>query len=279
MTPKRYDAVAAWAAVIAGLGVPLSTSFGRPLLLLGGSAGEAARFLVWALVSAAPWLVGAWLVLRRPRLGTAVLVTSAVLAAPAVVMTLVHTFTGAIGWVPWWLPVQLLLWAAMLVAGVAAWVGRPRGGWRGEGEVPAWLLAPIVLASLPVVAPEFATVAFGGEPVGGWLATHLTAIGSLAEVLAILLPLVVVVLGVIVLFGLRRRVAGAVLLTAAGPELVGRLGTLVEVAGQAEFRVMPGGVAALIGGAILVGVGSVWLLRGDATTAPTGATEPSLPIG
>jgi hypothetical protein len=279
MTGKRARVVAASAAVIAGLGVPLSSTFGRPFLLDGASPGEAARLLAWSLVVAAPWLVGAWLVLRRPRLGTAVLITSAVLAAPAVVLTLVHTFTGAVGWIPWWLPVQLLLWAAMVVAAGAAWSGRPRGGWRGHGEVPTWLLAPIVLASLPVVAPDFATVGFGGGPAGGWLATHLTAIGSLTEVLAVLLPLVVVVLGVIVLFRLRRRVAGAVLLAAAGPQLVRRLSGLVEVAGQAEFRVMPAGVAALVGGAILVAVGIVWLLGDDAMAMSEGPTERSLPVG
>jgi hypothetical protein len=278
MTEKRARVVAASAAVIAGLGVPLSSTFGRPFLLDGTSPGEAAWLLVWSLVSAAPWLVGAWLVLRRPRLGTAVLVTSAVLAAPAVVLTLVHTFTGAVGWIPRWLPVQLLLWAAMFVAGVAAWSGRPRGRWQGDGEVPAWLLAPIVLASLPLVAPEIATVGFGGEPAGGWLATHLTVIGSLTEVLALLLPIVVVVLGVSVLFRVRRRVAGAVLLAAAGPQLVRRLSTLVEVAGQAEFQVMPAGVAALVGGAILVGVGIVWLLGDDAMATPEGSAERSLPV-
>ena len=210
MTGKRSGVVAAWAAVIAGFGL-LLTGVGRPLLMVGDPAGELVRLLVWSLVGAAPWLVGAWLVLRRPRLGTAVLITSAVLAAPVVVMSLVHTFTGAIGWFAWWLPVQLLVWAAMFAAGIAAWVGRPQGGWRGDGEVPAWLLAPIVLASLPVLLPGVTMVGLDGQPVGGWLATHLDVIRGVTEVLAILLLLAVVVIGATVLFRLRRGAAGAVL--------------------------------------------------------------------
>ena len=278
MTGKRSGVVAAWAAVIAGLGVPLSTGLDRPLLM-ELSAGEGVRFLVWSLVGAAPWLVGAWLVLRRPRLGTAVLITSAVLAAPVVVMSLVHTFTGAIGWFAWWLPVQLLVWAAMFAAGIAAWVGRPRGGWRGDGEVPVWLLAPIVLASLPVLLPGVTIVGLDGQPVGGWLATHLDAIRGVTEVLAILLPFAVVVIGVIVLFRLRRGAAGAVLLTVAGPDLISLLTSSVEAAGSAELQVMPGGVASVVGNAILVVVGTLWLLRDDVVTAPARAAEGSLHTG
>lgn len=278
MTGKRSGVVAAWAAVIAGVGVPLSVGLGRPLLM-SLSAGEGVRFLLWGLVGAAPWLVGAWLVLRRPRLGTVVLVTSAVLAAPTVVMSLVHTFTGAMGWFAWWVPVQLLIWAAMFTAGIAAWVARPRGGWRADGEVPAWLLAPIVLASSPVLLPQVAIVGLDGQPVGGWFATHLTAIGGVTEALGILLPFAVIAGGVIVLFRLRRGAAGAILLTAVGPDLINLVVTIVEAVGQAELQVMPGGVAALVGSAILVAVGTLWLVRDDAVTAPAGSPQSPLPVG
>jgi hypothetical protein len=52
--------------------------------------------------------------------------------------------------------VQRLLWAAMLVAGVAAWAGRPRGGWRGDDEVPGWLLrGDAVTAPTGATEPSF----------------------------------------------------------------------------------------------------------------------------
>jgi len=242
-------------------------------------AGESVRLVLWGLVGAVPWLAGAWLVLRRPRLGTAVLITSAVLAAPAVVMSLVHTFTGAFGLFAWWLPVQLLIWAAMSVAGIAAWVGRPQGGWRADGEVPGWLLAPIVIAFSPLLLPQVAMVGMDGQPVGGWLATHLTTIRDVTELLGVLLPLAIVGVGVIVLFRLRRRAAGAILLTAAVPDLVNLVATIVEAGQRAELQVMPGGVAALVGSAILVVVGTRWLLRDDVMTAPASAEQRHLPVG
>lgn len=253
--------VAASAAVLAGLGGLLPMGLG----VLMGSVGVGAWFLLWSLVGVAPWLVGGWFVLRRPRLGTVVLVTSAVFAAPNVVMSLAHAFTGAMGGATSLLPFQLL----MLVAGVAAWIGRPRGGWRGRGgEVPVWLLVPIVLAL---------TLMWDG-PVGGWLAT-LASIRSVTEVLAILVPSAVVVIGVIVLFRLRRGAVGAVLLTVAGPMLFGLLLGVVEGAQRAVSPVVPGGVAALVGSAFLVAVGTLWLLRDDVVMAPARAEEQSLPSG
>ena len=278
MSGKRSGAVAAWAAVIAGVGAPLSAGFGRPLLM-GLSAGERVRFLLWGLVGAAPWLVGAWFVLRRPRLGTAVLITSAVLAAPPVVMSLVHTFTGAMGWFAWWLPFQLLIWTAMFTAGIAAWVARPRGGWRGDGEVAAWLLAPIVLAFSPVLLPQVAMVGLDGQPVGGWFTTHLTAIAGVTEALGILVPFAVIAGGVIVLFRLRRGAAGAILLTAVGPDLVNLVVTIVEAVGHTQLQVMPGALTALVGSAILVAVGTLWLLRDDAVTAPADPAQSRPPVG
>ncbi len=270
MTGKRSGVVAAGAAVIAGLAL-LSQWAPGPVglgMMAAGSLGEASRTLAWLVAGVAPWLVGAWLLRRRPRLGTAVLITSAALAAPETVASLVRMVTGLVGWSPQWLLVQLLVWSAMSVAGVAAWAGRPQDGWRADGDVPVWLLAPIVLASTPVLV---------AATTGGWLATGMPAIRTVTEVLAILLTLGVLVVGVIVLFRLRRGVAAVVLLAAAGPALVTRLGSIVAMAADAPLQRLPGGVAALVGNVILVAVAILWLLRDDAAVTPAGTEESALP--
>lgn len=203
--------------------------------------------------------------LRRPRLGTVVLVTVAVLAAPDVVMSLAYVFTGTMGGVTSLLPFRLL----MLVAGVAAWVGRPPGDWRGSGgEVPVWLLVAIALVVL---------LMWDGL-VGGWFAT-LASISSVTEVLAILVPFATVVIGVIVLFRPRRGAVGAALLTVAGPMLFGLLLGVVEAAQRAVSPVVPGGAVALVSSAFLVAVATLWLLRDDVVMAPAMAALDRGPAG
>lgn len=205
------------------------------------------------------------------------LVTSAVLTVPDVARTLVHYAAGLMLWDRWYVPMGLLTWAAMFIAAIAAWVGRPRGGWRDPGEVPVWLLAPIVLASAPLLVPEVMAAGTDGAPLGGWYVTHFDMARGVGDVMVISLLLAVVAVATAVLLQLRRRVAAAVLLAAAGPRLVLHLTNLVETTRSVEVQVMLGGVAAVLGSAILVVVATRWLTRDHVEPLGSRAEERSLP--
>lgn len=273
MVGQRSVLVASWAAMVAGAGLLLQTTPGSVRLLVEGDAVEGVRSLLWALAGPAPWLVGAWVVRRQPRLGVAVLVATTALTLPNLAWAVVNAPTGLRSW---WAPVTLVTWAAMLTAGVVAWVGRPGGGWRAHGEVPGWLLVPIVLTFAPLLLPEVAQVGPDGAPLDVWFATNLGMVGGVTDAVVIVLPLVVVVAGTAILLQLGRRVVAAVLLAAAGPRLVVGLLSVAEASGSVQVQVMPGGVAAVVGSAILVVVATRWLTRDDGATLRPRADEGSL---
>lgn len=276
---QRSIKVAGAAALVAGVSLVMQTMLSGVWLLGITDPGLVMPWMALTLARAAPWLIGAWVVLRAPRLGVAVLITSAVLTVPDVARTLDSFAAGMILWDGWDVPVTLLTWVAMSTAAIAAWVGRPRGGWLARGEVPVWLVAPIVLASAPLVVPEAMLVGTDGAPVEGWFATSFDMVRGAGDVMAILLLLAVVSVATAVLLQLRRQVAAAILLTAAGPMLVLQMTNVVEVTGSVNMQVMPGGVAAMLGNAILVALATWWLTRDDEKPLRSPANERSLTIG
>jgi hypothetical protein len=138
------------------------------------------------------------------------------------------------------------------------------------------MLVPIVLTFAPLLLPDFTLVGPDGAPDGGLFATDLGMVGGVTDAAVIVLPLVVVVVGTAILLHLDRRVAAAVLLAAAGPQLVVGLLTVVEASRSVQVQVMPGGVAAVVGSAILVVVATRWLTRVDGKTLRPHADEGSL---
>ena len=275
---QRSIMVAGAAALVAGVGLVLPTVLS--VVWLSGST-DAALVVPWMIVMvarAAPWLMGAWLVRSAPRLGVAVLITSAVLSVLDVARTLDGFATGMILWDGWEVAVTLLTWAAMSTAAVAAWVGRPRGGWQARGEVSVWLVVPIVLASVPLVVPEAMIVGRDGVPVGGWFVTNLDLARGAGDVIALVLLPVVVLVTTVVLLRLRRRVAAGILLAAAGPTLVLQVTNVVQVTRTVDSQVMPGGVAALVGNALLVVLAAWWLTRDDEKLLRSRGAERPLPI-
>ena len=101
-------------------------------------------------------------------------------------------------------------------------------------------------------------------------------LGGVTDAVVIVLPLVVVVAGTAILLQRDRRAAAAVLLAAAGPRRAVGLLTPGDASHPVEWQVMPGGVTAVVGSAILVVVARRWLTREVGATVRLRADEGSL---
>jgi hypothetical protein len=258
------------AALLAGLtGLTLAGGFlaGELLLdaasfgLVGVELGPAWVRAVLVGAGALPWVAGAvLLVARQAWLGTAVVVTSAVLSVPMAAGTVV-TLREAVGNASLgWRVVAVLTavaWLVGIVAGVLAWVSRPRGDWRREAPGPGGLYTmAAVLAWLPTVfltsavAPPGAPRRFLEVPTVdgfGLVAVTLVTSGLTAA-------------GVLWVAPRRRRdVAGAMALTFAVPVLLGQVDVVRAVVGEPDVIPTPAGVLGAVGLVTLLVLGARWV--------------------
>lgn len=232
---------------------------------------------VLAAAGALPWAAGAGLLaFGSARLGTAVIVTSAVLSAPLAIGTVAPLREALAGSGSGWQVVVLLgvgAWLAGSAAGVLAWLGRPRGDWRREAPGPGGrYTTAAVLAWLPVV---FLTSAVA-PPGAPRRFLELPTFVGLDLVGATLVLSGVAAAAVLWVAPRRRRdVAGAMVLTFAVPLLLGQVDVVRAIAREPHVIPTPPGVLGAIGLAALLVLGSRWVAdppsdRGEVSVAATG---------
>ncbi len=263
------------AAFVAGLQLALFAIAERQLqtsLALDGAATDppGLRWL-WAVAWAAPWVIGAALLVGGyARRGAAVLVTMSLL----LLTTSLGNLTAALTLPLTDLDVSFLAlferfggvvaWVAALFSGVTAWLARPREEWRVAAPGPVgWYVTLAVLAWLPAA---FQQVAFAppGAPrrfveLDAAALSGLDAVGSLASAVIV----------AVVLWAaprLRPEVGGVVLLTYAVPTLFGDVGGVLRVVNEEFVIFTPSGVLGLIGIVGLIIAGAWWASR-DASMA------------
>ena len=216
-----------------------------------------------ALAGALPWAVGAALLLgRRPRLGTAVVATAAVLLVPTlgpVVRSVRGLLTGP-GAGATVETVTILggaaLWLLAVGTGVLAVVLRPRGGWREGATGPRNGFT--AAATLAWFGTTFASTAYA--PPGAprrFLELPVDAEGVVA-VLAYGLPAVAAA----VLWAAPRLAPGvgaAVLLTYVVPELGAAIASVQEVRTVPDVIFTPAGILAPVGLLALLGFAAMWV--------------------
>ncbi len=216
-----------------------------------------------ALAGALPWAAGAALVAgRRARLGTAVLVTAAVLLAPTVgpVVRNVQGLLSGPGAGGTAEAVAILggaaLWVLAMVTGVLAFALRPREGWREGATGPRHGFT--AAATLAWLGTTFASTAYA--PPGAprrFIELPVDPEGVVA-VLAYGLPVVVAA----VLWAAPRLAPGvgaAVLLTYAVPELAAAIASVQEVRTVPDVIFTPAGLLAPIGLLALLGFAAAWV--------------------
>jgi hypothetical protein len=216
-----------------------------------------------AVAGALPWAVGAVLLAaRRPRLGTAVLVTAAVLLVPALAPVLrtaqvVVTGSGAETSAD---TVMILggavLWLVSVLTGVVAFVLRPRGGWREGATGPRHGFT--AAATLAWLGTLFASTAYAPPGAPRRFVELPAGADGIAAIATFGLPLVAAA----VLWAaprLRPAVGAAVLLTYVVPELVTVVVSVQEVRTVPDVIFTPAGVCAPIGLLALLGFAIAWL--------------------
>jgi hypothetical protein len=245
--------------------------------LVGVELGPAWVRAVLVAAGALPWAAGAvLLVLRQAWVGTAIVVTSAVLSAPLATGTAV-TLREAVGNAPtgWWVVAVLAAgaWLAGSVAGVLAWLSRPRGDWRRGAPGPGGLYTTAaVLAWLPTVFLTSA-VAPPGMP------RHFLELPTVdgLDLVAVTLVTGGLTAAVVLWVAPRRRrdVAGAMVLTFAVPLLLGQVDVVRAIASEPHVIPTPPGVLGAVGLVTLLVLGSRWVAdppreRGEVSAAATG---------
>lgn len=238
------------------------------LAVLGPDVELSALRWAWAVLGPLPWVVGAWLLCaRRPRLGTAVLVTAAGLLLAAGLPTLPDLLVEG-----WWradtsfeivavVGPPLVLALALVVAALAL-VARPRDGWRRPVPGPSGGYVTVaVLAWLPTALQTLEL-----SPPGAMRSFARTELSRLDGIEAVA-SLTGAVVAAAVLFlapRLRQDVGGAILLVFAVPQLTDAIGDLAQVR-DTEFLILtPPAVLGMVG---LVGV-LVVAIRWLTTTPP-----------
>jgi hypothetical protein len=235
--------------------------------------GRWVRILL-AVAGALPWAVGAGLVAaRRPRLGTAVVVTAAVLLVPTLAPVLraaqeVLTGAGATATAD---TVTILggaaLWLVSVVTGVVAFVLRPRGGWREGATGPHHGFT--AAATLAWLGTMFASTAYAPPGAPRRFVELPAGPDGIAAIATFGLPLVAAA----VLWAAPRltpAVGTAVLLTYVVPELADVIVSVQEVRTVPDVIFTPAGVLAPVGLLALLGFAAVWVraVRGDRTGPP-----------
>lgn len=240
-------------------------------------------FLPITLAEAAPWCIGAVLLgLQRVRLATAVLVTA---AAIDVVFTLplgVGALTGAttgLRVVEFVVPVGFTA-VAIATAGLV-WSCRTEPAPEPHRAVPRFVGVAAGLVALTAVFVTIVPLAPASRtPVAGWFPTTVGS-GQFADLpiaLWTVLPVVLLVGCTIVAFRTGGDVAGAILLTIAGPRLVGEITTHVVNVTAWDGMITPVGALVLVGLLGMVG-GGLHLLGPTGSDAPDGPRDPARPMG
>jgi hypothetical protein len=245
------------------------------LAAFGPDVGLSALRWAWAVLAPLPWLAGAWLLgARRPRLGTAVLLSAAALLLAAGLPTLPGLLIAG-----WWRdasPFELLatvgppsvLALALLVA-ILAWWSRPRGGWRRTAPGPSGGYVTVaILAWLPTalqtveLAPPGAMRSFARTEL-----SRLDGIEAVASVMGAVVAAALLFLAP----RLRHDVAGAVLLVFAAPQLTDAVGDLAQVRATEFLILTPPAVLGMVGllGVLVVAVR--WLIVAPPRAASGGA--------
>lgn len=224
--------------------------------------GVILQALVTTLLTSGPYLFGAVVLRRWPRVGTVVLLTfPAIGVREHLVSAAVAVQNGYGGWAL--VPAGHV--AVLVTLGVLVWVGRPRGGWSVDIETPRWVVVPVLATALPLVAhttgPRISDptqTAFVGsltsvlQPIDspGAAVLWLASIGLVAAVLVTLLRA-------------RRAIAGVMLLAFGGLLLAQQLERLWDpVVGPEAHEVAQQlpvtGWLALVGGLVCVVLGLWW---------------------
>lgn len=229
--------------------------------------------LVMTVVMVVPWVVGVVLLgQRRHGLATAVIVPVAIMAVPEALL-IARSIVGLVsrGWdgAGLWPDVlgRAAIWLFVVAAGIWVWRGRPRHGLRhdapGRGNAfvivafLAWL--PTVLASTQVVVPGAVGTPDSArhfyEFIWDASATGLGAVVGVSEA---------VLFGALLLVGpgLRRDLAGAVLLVVVAPALVTEVLTIVVTLGESLVIPTPASLLGTVGLAGVAVIATRWLVQG-----------------
>jgi hypothetical protein len=249
----------AWLALFAAgeaqLDLGLLERSGMPVL------GRWVRVLL-AVAGALPWAVGAALLAaRRPRLGTAVVVTAAVLLVPTLapvlrVAQVVVTGPGAETTAD---TVMILggavLWLMSVLTGVVAFALRPRGGWREGAAGPRHGFT--AAATLAWLGTAFASTAYAPPGAPRRFVELPAGPDGIAIVATIGLPLVAAAV-LWVAPRLAPALGTAVLLTYVVPELATTVASVQEVRTVPGVILTPAGVLAPVGLVALLGFAAAW---------------------
>lgn len=246
------------------------------LSLLGTDAGLSTLRWAWAVLAPLPWLVGAWLLGARPRLGTAVLVPAAGLLVasglPAVPALLEPGWWR--GATPFEVVVvvgQPLVLLLALIAAALAWWSRPRDRWRRAVPGPSGgYVAVAVLAWLPTALQTLER-----SPPGAMRSFARTELSRLEGIEAVASVTAAVIAAAVLFIAPRVRedVGGAMLLVFALPQLASAVGDLAQVR-VTEFLILtPPAVLGMVGLVGVVVVAVRWLALAP-PSAPSGPPPP-----
>jgi hypothetical protein len=232
------------------------------LAAFGVEVGPGWSRIALASVWGAPWAAGAALLaIGRPRVGTAVVVTSAVLSLGRAggVIAAVSGMVGDGGEASTWLFAgsAVVVWVMGVAAAVTAWLGRPRDGWRDSAPGPTGpYTAAAVLAWLPTA---FTTTAFAPPGVPRRFLERTVSELDLVTFPSAVFP----VAFALVLFAAPRfspSVASAIVLSFALPQSTFLTEALVATLGDPDTIPTPSGVLGAIGTVALVVIAVRWWL-------------------
>jgi hypothetical protein len=235
------------------------------LAAFGVEVGPGWSRIALAAVWVAPWASGAALLaIGRPRVGTAVVVTSAVLSLGRVggVIAAVSGVVGdgveAFAWLV--AASSVVVWGMGVAAAVAAWLGRPRDGWRDPAPGPSGLYTAV--ASLAWLPSAFTTTAFAPPGVPRrFLERTVTDLDPLTIPMAVFPAVLALVLVAAPRFS--RPVASAILLSFALPQSVFLTEAIVSTLGDPDTIPTPSGVLGIVGTFALVIMAMRWWLVSD----------------
>jgi hypothetical protein len=246
------------------------TTDAEALGLVGAELAPAWIRAVLAAAGALPWIAGALLLVAgRPRLGTAVTVTAAVLAVPLAggVAAQVLDAVRSDATVGWWTLTALgtVAWTAGTAAGLLAWLARPGDVWRRSAPGPGGPYTTAAVFAWLAVVFQTSAVAPPGAP-RRFVELPAAAVGSDPALAMLVLTGLLVAAALWVAPRCRRDVAGAIALTVAVPQLLGQVEVIRAIASEPYVIPTPPGVLGAVGLVGLVVLGSWWVVD-----PPTGA--------
>jgi hypothetical protein len=218
--------------------------------------------IVLAAAGALPWGVGAALIAaRRPRLGTAVLVTAAVLVVPTLgsvlrgLQELLADPGAAAAGDTMTIVGGAVLWLFAVTTGVLAWTFRPRDGWREGATGPRHGFT--AAATLAWLGTTFARTAYAPAGAPRRFIELPAAPEGVMAVAIVGMPLIAAA----VLWAAPRlapAVGTAVLLTYVVPELAASIAAVQEVRTVTDVIFTPAGLLGPVGLLALLGFAVAW---------------------